>query len=278
MNVAKAREYFSAYHEGTLDRGLREAFERALKTDAQVAAEYKAFASLMEGLGAYGAASIEPPDDLHEKISARLDKAVWEQKRTEKPTAFGWLKALGLTAVATTLIFVVATQMRPSGNVQTANVVPMGQGSGIDVRFDSGRTLLSYPGLKDRGVILRDEGGEVLQAIRVEGEEIKDKLLANASPRAKVLGVEVPGQPTVYVAIPGSTAQSVTEGSGSLKEMARAFAGFYRNPVVLAVKDPEQAVDWKLEADEMKSAQNALSILGFQSELRQSGVLWIQSN
>ena len=36
MNPAKAREYFTDYHEGTLDRGLREAFDRAMQEDAEL--------------------------------------------------------------------------------------------------------------------------------------------------------------------------------------------------------------------------------------------------
>src|SRR3989442_1402138 len=36
MNINKAREFFSAYYENKLDLGLKQSFERELRSDAQI--------------------------------------------------------------------------------------------------------------------------------------------------------------------------------------------------------------------------------------------------
>ena len=43
MNANKAREFFSAYYEGSMDRAIRQTFERRLNSDSELHAEYKAF-------------------------------------------------------------------------------------------------------------------------------------------------------------------------------------------------------------------------------------------
>src|SRR5947209_1700267 len=107
MNLAKARDYFSAYYEGSLERGLKQAFETRLAEDAQLQAEFAAFEKTMKGLEAFGAVEIEPPADLHERITARLDHAIWEQKRTaSRFTGLGWWKMGFMGAAVAAGLFV----------------------------------------------------------------------------------------------------------------------------------------------------------------------------
>ena len=84
MNIEKAREFYSAYHEGSLDKGLKQAFERQLETDAQVAAEFRLFKQAMEELSQLESEAIEVPSDLHDRISARLDLHILEQRRKKE--------------------------------------------------------------------------------------------------------------------------------------------------------------------------------------------------
>jgi|GEM_PF-4063019 len=42
MNAPKAREYFSAYRDGSLDKGLKQALERKFQEDGLLRAEYQA--------------------------------------------------------------------------------------------------------------------------------------------------------------------------------------------------------------------------------------------
>ena len=71
MNQSKARDFYSAYYEGTLDFGLTQAFERALTTEAEVKAEYEQFVRVMEDLKVCKPL-VEPPEDLHLKIRERV--------------------------------------------------------------------------------------------------------------------------------------------------------------------------------------------------------------
>src|SRR5688500_10784952 len=83
MNASKAREFFSSYFEGTLDAGLRQAFERRLHTDAEIQAEYRAFERTMGQLSTLKDLEVEVPFDLHERISARVDLHIFEAKRAK---------------------------------------------------------------------------------------------------------------------------------------------------------------------------------------------------
>ena len=78
MNAKKAQEYFSLHFEGELTGGLLDQFERALKTDAQVQAEYRAFVHTMKTLEELKAPIAEPNFDLHEVISQRMDKHLFD--------------------------------------------------------------------------------------------------------------------------------------------------------------------------------------------------------
>src|SRR5438270_5999926 len=124
MNLAKAKDYFSAYYEGSLDRGLRQSFEARLNEDAQLQAEYRAFERTMRDLGAMGQIEIEPPEDLHDKIAARLDYALWEQKRQKAPLmGVPWWKglAMGLAVAAGVLAAFFGVH---SYQVNAAGVIP----------------------------------------------------------------------------------------------------------------------------------------------------------
>ena len=144
--------------------------------------------------------------------------------------------------------------------------------------MDDGRVFVSYPGLQNRSVTLRDQNGEVLQTLAVGSEEIRDKLIANSSPRARVMSLEVAGDSPVFLALPGTSRGEDLENKGTLKDMVRSFAAFYSVPVVLDTQDVDQELEWTLDTDPVRAAQVATSALSLNVELRRSGVLWIQSH
>ena len=57
MNHDKAREFFSAYYEGTLESGLRQQLEARFRADAHLKADYAAFVETIEALGELAAMS-----------------------------------------------------------------------------------------------------------------------------------------------------------------------------------------------------------------------------
>ena len=115
MNSNKAREYFSAYLEGSLDAGLRQSFERKLATDATVQAEYRAFVSVVEKLNALKDETIDVPYDLHETISSRLDRHVYDNKSKTTFALSGWWRSLALGGLATAAIIATIVSLKGGG-------------------------------------------------------------------------------------------------------------------------------------------------------------------
>jgi anti-sigma-K factor RskA len=112
MNLAKAREHFSAYYEGSLEGGLKETFERALRSDAQIQAEYRAFERVMADLNLLGEAQPEANEDLHEEIARRLDRHIFERKRQARAPLFGIWKSLALGGLATVALVTAVLQLQ----------------------------------------------------------------------------------------------------------------------------------------------------------------------
>src|SRR5579859_1468627 len=181
MNLGKARDYFSAYYEGSLDRGLKQSFEARLKEDAQLQAEYRAFERTMAGLGALGRIEIEPPADLHEKISARLDRAVWDQKRAKTNSWFALWKVFVLGAAAATAVFVGFYKLNANGDSQNrAGIAGLPTpGSEAQFKFSSRNqtVYLSFPTVDHATVVIKDGNGKILDSEALDHQGISDKPL-----------------------------------------------------------------------------------------------------
>ena len=100
MNQEKAKELFSPYYEGTLEPGLAQALGQSLSKDAHLRAEFEQFERTYDELRALKFEVIDIPEDLAEKISTRIDRQIYEQKRTVQPTWVGWLRNVSIAAVA----------------------------------------------------------------------------------------------------------------------------------------------------------------------------------
>lgn len=279
MNVAKAREHYSAHYEGTLERGLKEALERAMNSDPQIAAEYQAFVETYASLVDWGAQDIPIPDDLHERISAKVDLVAWQEKQKSAGPSVARLRGWVLGGLAVGALALFALQFGQQGDASMAGIGGPGIGSsGLDVRVTEGQVLLSYPGLKNEKISLRDEAGKLLESLDLSQAELKDKVISNPSTVAQVFSVSVGDQNPIHIALPGSVRGGKELERGSLVDLARSFAAFYRTPVVLAVNNPNQLVEWRYETDEVLAVTDAIDLLGLQAELRSSGVLWIQAH
>src|SRR5206468_1416476 len=106
--------------------GLRQAFERELGTDAQLLAEYKAFERMMSDLGTIKDVPVEMPFDLHERISARLDRHLYENKARPRALFGGWWRSVALGGVATlSIIGVIASLNSSGGQTSLSSPVPI---------------------------------------------------------------------------------------------------------------------------------------------------------
>lgn len=284
MNAHKAREYFSAHYEGSIDRGLGESFERVLKSDAQVQAEYRAFCRTMDHLNSLQELAPEPPMDLHERIMAKLDLNVWEQKQHQRTGGFTWWKtSLVATAVLAVAAFgVIRATSDSTIDVVESNVVPsMSPGARLDVKPTAEGVILNYPRVSQREVIIRDGQGNEQERLKLLNQGIENKLLTNGGEAAVLVEIEI-GNSTTWIAIPGKSTSIEAVGQGDLKQLALDIANQCRIPVI--VQSQEAILSpWTIDSSNAhQSAETALQAHRLKVELRgdtsEPRMLWILAN
>lgn len=266
MNLAKAREYFSAYHEGSLDRGLKQSFELALSEDAQLQAEYRAFERLMDELPAL-AYEVKVPEDLHELISARVDRQLFEHQRAQKPGLSTWWKGLLLAGAATAVIVPLALKSTSPNEPIAAGVSLWHRveapGLSLDARsFDNpsdDAVLVRMTDQKLHTVTLKDESGQVITTFKTS--TVTDPIGNSQNELAVFVSVEVDGvKDGVGIALPGTKRDMKSDGSGSLKDFARAFSNYYDEPISIWVTDLDRKISWDFkDSDPLTGARQALS-------------------
>ncbi|HVL40207.1 MAG TPA: hypothetical protein VM328_12530 [Fimbriimonadaceae bacterium] len=281
MNANKAREFFSSYFEGTIDAGLRQAFERRLNADAELQAEYRAFERTMGMLNSMKDIEVEVPFDLNERINARIDRHVFEQKRQQRVPALAWWKSLAFGGVAALAIFGTIKGFGGSGgDTSQANLLGTATNEQIQVTQAKGQLTLKYQTAGRATVVIRDGvGGQVLRSVDLDGQPLESPLI-NSDDHARVMSVEASGSGApLLVAVPGVQPERATSGEGDLTELVRQLAGHYRVPVVLVTKNPTKRLNWSYESLEaVGGATEALADDSFAVELRSDGVLWIQEH
>lgn len=284
MNAHKAREYFSAHYEGSLDRGLRESFERVLRSDAQIQAEYKAFCGTMDQLSQFGLADVEPPSDLHDRIMARLDLNAWEQKQQRRIPTFAWWKT-GLVAAAVIAVAafgaIRAGQEAP-GTPTEATVVPqMSPRARLDVKPTENGVELSYPRVGNRVVSIRNAEGQEQERIELVNQAIENKLLTNEGATAAIVEIVIEDSHT-WIALPGQGESPDAVGQGDIRQLALDIANQCRIPVVYQGADLNLN-PWEIDSsDAHRSAEGALKNHNLKIELRgdrsEPRILWILEN
>lgn len=285
MNAHKAREYFSAHYEGSLDRGLRESFERVLRSDAQVQAEYKAFCRTMDQLSGLTEFSIEPPADLHDRIMARLDLKEWEQKQRPQVGVFSWWKS---ALVAAAVIAVAAFGVIRAGQSNNALPdeansisVPMPARARLDVKPNEEGVILNYPRVNNREVIIRDASGSEKERLHLKNQGIENKVLSNSGAEGVLVEVVIEDSHT-WIALPGTGDPTPTVGQGDIKQLALDIANQCRIPVI--IQCPERTLaPWTINSsDAHRSAEEALKEHNLKVELRgdqsEPRILWILEN
>ncbi len=285
MNASKAREYFSAFYEGSLDRGLRESFERVLRADAQIQAEYRAFSRTMDQLNGMSEVDVEIPSDLHDRIIAKLDLNAWEQKQRQRPSVFSWWKtALVATAVIAVAAFgVIRAGQGVADPTIEANPIPsMSPRARLDVKPIGDGVLLNYPKVNQRDVIIRDEHGTEKERIQLVNQGIEDKRLSNDGLSATIVEIVINDSHT-YIALPPiEPSMTPARGSGDVRQLALDIANQCRVPVI--VQGPlNELAGWTIDSsDAHGSAQEALKDHGYKVELRgdrsEPRMLWILEN
>jgi hypothetical protein len=281
MNSEKAKEFFSAYAEGTLDASLTQSLEQRLRADSALMAEFRDFRETIEELDTLKFQPVEIPFDLNERISAKLDRHIYEQKQTKAPAWNLWARNVAFAGLAAAAVFgaIVGINARGAANISgiPAPLDPVNQ---LTVSaLDNGVALQYRPSVERTLSVRSGTSGALLREFKI-GSGGWANNLQNKQPEPALFDVSIQGEdPATLIAVPGVRPFRVAEGEGSLKEFARSLAGFYHVPVVLKSSGAGETVKWSFsDTDPVAAAAKVLDSQRFSVESRTSGVLWIQGN
>jgi hypothetical protein len=281
MTNDKAREFFSTYYEGTLDLGLQQSFEQKLRNDAELMADYAAFVETMNELDAMRYEEIEVPQNLSDRIATRVEQ-VTDRNRTSAPSWITWLRGLALGSTATAALafaFVAVQNLQVDGSVATGNVI-----SGSTVNADhlnfklvDGKVILHYKPTGAKTVVVSSGvTGKEMERFPLDNASLESPL-ENKLAETSLFDVQVVGEPaTTTIAIPGTSRSTEKTGSGDIKKLAAAIAGFYRVPVVLEIQNSDKPVSWDfVQTDAREAASAAVTAAGYGVDQRTNGMIVI---
>lgn len=285
MNHDKAREFFSAYYEGTLETGLRQQLETRFRTDAQLKADYAAFVETIEALESLRFEEIEVPLSLNDRIATRMEQE--EAKRRRPVLVWGnWFRGLAFSGMAAAAIFAAFLAIRSEGGTSTASFVPT---SGApNTAIPANRLVFSAQGTKvvvnyrteNEGSVIVSAAstGREIQRFPLSGEELNTPL-ENSHAMPALLRVTASGDAGgAIVVIPGLEKQAAKAGTGSLQDLATALAGHYQVPVVVR-GNATQDVVWNFEsASPLRAAEAALAGSRASADQRDGGLITILVN
>lgn len=294
MNANKAQEYFSLYFEGELEGGLREQFERTLRQDAQVQAEYKAFVRTMEQLEALKEPIAQPSFDLTEEISRRLDRHFYELER--KPSTGLWtmwrkaaVAAIAVLAVVGAVASIWNANRGPSqaGGVSIPGSTPPKAAPVKRSSFDASKFDLkivedawTLSAVVDSPQTLRIRSSDSSNEKTVDlgaNDELSSKLV-NRSADALLIELESSiVQNPIWIALPGSEMKNlVSAGKGVIHDFARAVCARKNVPVVVVARSAGEAVEWNFEGEvETAAIRAVVEKYGYAVEQKENGAIWI---
>lgn len=262
MTNDKARDFFSAYQEGTLEPGLRASLERRLDSDEGLRSEYVAFTQTIASLYSLRNEAIVVPGYLSDRIALRLEPAIqskavpfWKALFAPKAATprYGWAMA----AAGAFLIAAIGLRGLGSGDVAQAGIVG---GGGESVRWTQGTDgfVAFFGGSGERKVGVLPEGGTI-QEYRLLSSQPFELGLSNPNAGARRFKLTVGEDDLATVALPGIRPFARKAGTGTVTELASALADAYRVPVVVKGLPMTTRVRWSFEnADARTAAEESL--------------------
>ena len=259
MKLDKAYDYFSAYYEGSLDTSLRAQMERLFESSPRLREDFEAFAGALQDLELGRDSAIEIPADLHDRISARLDKSIYDSERSKPRGLVGFWRKYALGAAAVILLVGGASSVinRNRGSVGESSIISNGSGTSLQedlqIKGTAKGTFLRFKPAREEIVkIMRLPDAKVLQTYTVSPNQILDVPLQNPAQTPIVLVITSSESKNVLtVSVPGSTKSESTTGEGSLLEMARAMSAHYQRPVLLNSDKGDAMVRWTLNDENL---------------------------
>lgn len=241
MTNEKARDFFSAYFEGSLDAGLCVSFEQKLKTDWSLKEEYAQFVRAMGELDSLKFEHISIPEDLHERIAARIDRHIYDRKQTAKAPFAQWLRGIAFVGVGAIAILGGLFALNRHSNTSEAGIVTLPSDKLDYTVTPEGVTLQILPASPET-VVIRNQGKEISHET-IDRNGLKTAL-SNPLPKASVFEIDLANQNPIYVVLPGRSRSAEGHGEGTMVDLARAASDFYHVPVRLEVKLTAERASW----------------------------------
>lgn len=254
MNSNKVRELFSAHVEGELSGERRTQVDAKLASDAELRREFMCFKEAIESLEASRNKAIDIPDDLHERISRAVDRHIYDTKQRQFQVP--WWRRLTLVATAAAAIGGAIIAFKSGG--ETFGADPTGLSGGGMGQFDlvqrNGEWVATYRSNgKENFAILDSATGKPLYQAELDSRQVESPL-ANQHETPGLVTIRMGATKVIYVAIPGSSRQSVRTGKGTLLDLAKAVAGFYGTPVEVRTGKTQDEIEWDFKNSDPVSA------------------------
>jgi hypothetical protein len=278
MNQEKARDFFSAYYEGSLEKGLLQAFEQRLGADMQLQAEYRAFARTMQELNLLREEAIEVPQYLSDRIATRIEQA---RSAKQKSPFLLWLPRLAFGTFVAVAVVGSIVGIFSRGRSTEATFIPSGveaRSEAITVSQVGSRAVIHYMSATPKSVSIIDNSGQVLQSYNLAAEQaLEDTELVNPNSSATRFEVKVSdGGPDIYVLIPGRNPAPSTKNYGSVMDYASALSDHFRIPVVVNTKSQSKPLSWTFDGlGAVKDASATLDGTGYEVSLSGTDVVTI---
>lgn len=277
MDVNQARELYSGYYDGTLERVSVVALDQAIEASVEIREDYASFAAVMDALPRLAEQKVELPHDLHDRILAKLDHHDWEQKQSKRFSLFSNPKMAWFGAAAACLIVVAGfAVLRPSsGPANTAGGVGS---SKIEVSFtyEGGYVNLVTSSNRAGTVKIRSlDGAANEQTFDLRSGDL-NRPLSNTGDQPLALVVEATGSSeSDILVLPGKLRTPRLNGDGTYIACARAMASTFGTPVQV-VGDAERPCRWSFtQRDTAETLVVTLARSGIRAAVLGSGILRI---
>lgn len=283
MNSEKARDFFSAYYEGTLEPGLVLNLEQKFQSDPRLKSDYDAFASAFADLNALRDEQIEVPIFLSDRIATRLEEARQQRRKAFSLLNWRWARyapyalaglailgaGLGITAKGGWLV--------PAG-VFSWPSPHKEQVDGPSFLYDGSQVKLEVQG--SHSISVSDAiTGRTLRTVTAEDSPLLEPELINNGAQAQLFGIREDGGSTQFVAVPGKVADtSRAKGEGSLAQFALALSNYYHVPVLLENVKLDSKMSWTLEGSNAGECARANLETPTHADVRADGMISINGH
>lgn len=242
MNLARARDLYSQYREGTLESHAREALERAFQDSPQIGEDYHRFDEVLRAFEASKDEPVPEPYLLHERIVSRLDKALLDTKRNRAPLFSGWRMGLVGAVGAAAILAAVFSVNRGGGNA-TAEIIPTTPQSEMTWAAEGTGIRLFHSAGKGKVEVFAENTAEPEYEAPLGSARIEIPLV-NRDSHAHVYRILAMGR-SVFIALPGTNKETPDTGSGSVEQLAEAVATRFQTPVEIQYAELGEPAEWE---------------------------------